>query len=435
MLLKSVHQRARRWIDLRLAFWICALILGCFQLTLVTLYETSASNPDISGELVYLLDAPPPRPAKRELKWKNVSQNRKNGADLSKPTNVEGSHATDLHSKNRKSVSDHHASVPTAETRPKSDAKPKKEKRHMGEKPNKLAIASFDIGDQLQAIQQAGKLYSIGRKDRSGSVITDQLFAHAFAFAHKVDYAGACFTVKGLPKKDTRTLLSQLQWDSYLKFGCPRGEAVFSDPEAESSPLVLNADVYRHNLNESYFTKAWRDEIQRLLPKEKMTSSKMFEIAVHVRRGDVSPCRYKRRYLPNKHYLELIERHLPKNRDTHVTIFSESDSFESFDDFRSRGFDVQLDTELAGVWKALASADVTILSRSYFSFVPAAVNPNTVVYTDFFEFEPLESWERADKDLVRRTDKQIREMYKTSCNATAIELERQLQDKKHDAQR
>lgn len=432
-MLKSASQRTYRRIDLRLAFWVCTLVVGCFQLTLVTLYDSSSN--DHNGEIVYLLDAPPPRPAKRELKWKQAPKLRE-GIRVKQSTQTKVK--SDISKRNKLEVE------ALAFTSAGKHAKPGNRKIHDKQKRKKLTKAStaepkqegstIDIELQLKAIQKAGKLYSIGRKDRSGSVITDQLFAHAFAFAHNVEYAGACFPVKGLPKKDTRSLLSQLRWDSYLKFGCPKGEGILHDPKAASSPLVLSADIYRHKLKESYFTEAWRNEIQRLLPRDdEMASKKVFEIAVHVRRGDVTPCRYKRRYLPNDHYLELIDRYLPKDREAHVTIFSESDSFELFDDFRVRGFDVRLDTELASVWEALATAEVTILSRSYFSFVPAAVNPNKVVYTQFFEFDPLESWDLADEDLVRRSDKRIREMYNTRCNATAIELERQLQDQKHGA--
>jgi len=100
-----------------------------------------------------------------------------------------------------------------------------------------------------------------------------------------------------------------------------------------------------------------------------------------------------------------------------VTIYSESASFETFDVFRKRGFSVELDTkDLSVVWKALVSADLVILSRSFFSFVPAAVNPNTVVATEFFEFEPLSDWKQAGAALVKETEKEIRAMAEEHCN-------------------
>lgn len=296
--------------------------------------------------------------------------------------------------------------------------------------------ASSTMSDQLlEPVVRAGKMYSVGRRDRSGSVVSDMLYAHAFAFAHNITYLGACFTVKGLPKKDTRHLLQALQWNNIFPFDCPPGvDASLNlvNPNAtELPPLMLSADLYRFNLNESYFTPAWRESIQKSLRAEHpetqdttLEKDRRFEIAVHVRRGDVSPCKHIRRYLHNDHYLTLIDQFTPSpeerdNRPVHVTVYSESESFEPFDVFRERGYTVELDTEdLAVVWKALATADLAILSRSYFSFVPAAVNPNTVVATEFYDFEPLPGWKRVDKDLVKETDQEIYRMKNERCRKT-----------------
>jgi hypothetical protein len=470
--------------DWRLAFWLCVLLVGFFQLTLIAVYDSAVDTDrrnGAAGELIYLLDVPPRprRPVRRELKLIRIDAD---GVDGDRGGGGTGTTSSSTRTRTTSSFTDTDNVLKTHEParepvipvpakamkekvpklkkkqKEKENNANKKQKVPTGEMPTEMSGAASDasahVEMQLQAIQKAGKLYSIGRKDRSGSVIVDQMFAHAYAYAHGVEYAGACFTVHGLPKRDTRTLLAQLGWDAYLKFGCPSGESIVNDPDAEQSPLVLHDDVYRNNIDQSYFTPAWRAEIQRVLQhsssnangggvtkttKEELNQNKPFEIAVHVRRGDVTPCRYKRRYLPNSHYLALIDQYRPKDHDdnknnsrpTHVTIYSESDSFEPFDDFRHRGYTVQLDTDLADVWRALASADVTILSRSFFSFVPAAVNPHTVVFTTFFGFEPLSFWHRADEALVAQSDRQIRQMYETQCNATAVELERQLNEQKH----
>ena len=331
-----------------------------------------------------------------------------------------------LHGGRLKGIEDNHASHSTAN---KSIMAKK-----LAEMGNQLSSISVLTGQDplLEPVLRAGKLYSIGRKDRSGSVISDMLYAHAFAFAHNVTYAGACFTVKGLPKKDTRHLLQELHWNSILPFACPPGVDsslnLFKPNATELSPLMLNDDVYRFNMRENYFTPAWRASIQKIVMTEhsavhsaERRNDKSYEIAVHVRRGDVSPCTYVRRYLHNEHYLKLIDQFTPtpeerENRPVHVTIYSESDSFESFDVFQQRGYTLELDTkDLAVVWKALATADLVILSRSYFSFVPAAVNPNTVVATDFFEFQPLPGWQRVDQALVKETDREIQKMKERRC--------------------
>jgi hypothetical protein len=236
-------------------------------------------------------------------------------------------------------------------------------------------------------------MYSLGRLDSSGSVLTDMLYAHAYAHAHNLTYGGACYNprVRGFPKRDTRHLLRELRLDRILPFACPPSavEAAELHPNAtQLSPLILPDYVYRDTHDRVYFTESWRSEIQKsMLQLGTMTTTatadghqtkddgrrlRPFEIAVHVRWGKVTPCRYRRRYLTNDHYLHLIERYSPPperldGRPVRVTIYSESESFESRDAFRDRGYALELDTpDLAAVWRAMATADVVILSRSSF---------------------------------------------------------------------
>ena len=109
-------------------------------------------------------------------------------------------------------------------------------------------------------------------------------------------------------------------------------------------------------------------------------------MAVHVRRWDVSPCteRYKyTRYLPNKYFLEILDQYIDNynnnNMNIDVTIYSESKTVEPFDDFSHRGYNVELDTNLAVVWKQFASADILISSISQFNIVPASFSDGLVV--------------------------------------------------------
>jgi len=83
------------------------------------------------------------------------------------------------------------------------------------------------------------------------------------------------------------------------------------------------------------------------------------------------------RYLPNSHYLKLIDRSIAKSKEEgddnpHVIVYSESRSHESLDVFRDRGYELRLDGPLEEVWMGMAlESDVAILSKSSFSIVPA----------------------------------------------------------------
>jgi hypothetical protein len=100
-----------------------------------------------------------------------------------------------------------------------------------------------------------------------------------------------------------------------------------------------------------------------------------------------------------------------------VTIFSESESYEPFTVFEERNYSVQLDTDLSIVWKSLMTADVAILSRSSFSFAPALLNPNTVVYSPFWH-QPVArpGWEVVNETVMNESRREMESMVEDSCN-------------------
>ena len=314
----------------------------------------------------------------------------------------------------------------------------------------------------VQPVLSAGIMYSICGSDRSGNVIADLMYAHAFAFGHHIAFGGSCCLRPIYPTNTTRELLHALGWDALFPFDCPEGLDVtkFRHVRIDGpamvqsiSPLLLHKDTYRIDGEQSYFTPAWRQYIETILKAQRSmkknsnddphstttsanTNTDAYEIAVHIRRGDVTPCTHSRRYLPNSHYLALIDQYASDNnnlldgRKVHVTIYSESETFEPLDVFVERNYTLELDTEdLGQVWKALATADVVILSRSTFSIVPAILNPNIVVATEFENFDPhhvhngefdvkmIDGWQQADPALVHASDQIIRDMARTMCEA------------------
>jgi hypothetical protein len=75
-------------------------------------------------------------------------------------------------------------------------------------------------------------------------------------------------------------------------------------------------------------------------------SNAPFTIAVHIRRGDVDLCCLPFRYLPNSHYLRLIEKYAATHADARVVIFSESKSFEPLDVFSNKGYELMFDGDV-----------------------------------------------------------------------------------------
>jgi hypothetical protein len=137
-------------------------------------------------------------------------------------------------------------------------------------------------------------------------------------------------------------------------------------------------------------------------------------VVVHIRRGDVVPC-WDIRYLPNSHYLTILKK-FPREA---VTIFSESLSFEEWDDFSQ--YKLSLDTPIEVVWRAMMLADVLVMSKSSFSIVPAIFNRHTVVYTPFW-YRPLEHlhWTVVDAKAMNTTKAEVIRLHEVNCTQERI---------------
>lgn len=232
-------------------------------------------------------------------------------------------------------------------------------------------------------------IWSQAREDRSGASIHDMLMCHAYAFHNNYVYGGACG--QNQYTSVHKELIDAMGLSKVLKFGCPNATVKLQEPL-----------VYRKN-DTGIFTDDYIQYLQSLMEYPPKPGRR--RIAVHIRRGDVTPCRPNDggypRYLPNQHYLRLIDRYNPQN-NSDVYVYSESESFETFDEFSSKGYHVVLDGSTWEVWNGILISDVAILSRSSFSFVPAVLTKGTVVYTTFWH-KPLPRWDVVEEDFVNAT--------------------------------
>ena len=288
---------------------------------------------------------------------------------------------------------------------------------------------------QIERLRPAGRIvYSYVRGDRSGAAIQDMLMAHAYAFSKGQRYGGACqrrafkdYVIQ--PRKD---LLQVLGLESEIPFQC------------SSTGKLMNRAKYTQK-DTGIFTPKYLEYMHAVIAHKQQQPPPLRpkQITVHIRRGDITPCRPRTngfpRYLPNQHYLALIERYMAKllankddtdNQPIQVVVYSESETFEPLDEFSQKGYDVRLDGSIDQVWKAIAfESDVVILSRSSFSLVPAVLSlPNTtVVYTPFWH-KPLAHWDDLgilDPVLTNTTLAEFRRL-KATCPPKA---ERKRQEK------
>ena len=251
-----------------------------------------------------------------------------------------------------------------------------------------------------QATSQESTIFSIARKDRSGAIVADMMLAQAYAFSKNKTYGGACEMEPVLHRQSAEDLIAVIGLDKTLIFACPENKT------AE----VLDRSVYASQ-NTMLFTQEYLNFLRsRVAYPEKITEGAV----LHVRRGDVSPCgNYSNRYLPNSHYLDILDQFVPKG--TPVAVFSESDTMESFDDFAN--FTMFIDSELADAWRAMMTADYVVLSKSSFSFVPAMLNRNgTIIYTPFMQ-KKLPGWKTVGSDIMERSKENTRKLSQKLCGS------------------
>jgi hypothetical protein len=301
--------------------------------------------------------------------------------------------------------------------------------------------------------------YSHGRSDRSGSAIQDMLMSHAFCFHYNLTYGGACadWTLPQFQGKRLlhMNLLHAVGLDKTLPLleHCPpnllpsfnesmtsivrlaRENKRTTTQSPHQSPIRRTLSRGWYIANDTLtFSPDYLDHIHRLVEYPVPRNNKdILTIAVHIRRGDIGPCRARtrgyHRYLPNSHFVRLIDLysnssnnksdtttgHAPsKPPPPHVVIYSESESFESFDVFRQRGYEVVLDGDIGNVWKGLIAADIVILSRSSFSLVPAVLSQGKVVYTPFWH-DPLPHWDIVEEAFLNTTLQEFKDLKQVHC--------------------
>jgi hypothetical protein len=287
-------------------------------------------------------------------------------------------------------------------------------------------------------------------------IITEMMNAHAFSFRNGSTYGGYCLptslaeetteveapvadnstivatTVKGVLTEDmnghhaeAQRILTALGLQDELIFACPNAAQIASGKH------LLSRGLYHSLATQKIWSADWIAEIQSQLrfPTAAAvaadSSDSTYRVAVHIRRGDVTPCKHTGRYLSNSHYERVLMRYIPtaQRKTAAIEVFSESNSFEPWDDLVRRwtsldGFgsvQLRLDTNLSDVWQSLVAADLVVLSRSTFGMVPAMLNNHgTVIYTPFPR-RRLPHWIAVPDQLVRQNEVDTLEIKRQLC--------------------
>ena len=119
-----------------------------------------------------------------------------------------------------------------------------------------------------------------------------------------------------------------------------------------------------------------------------------FNIAIHIRRGDVSNKTHVSRYTSNIVYIELLKKIKIPSKTFTIHIFSQGDEsdFKEFSTINDVKY--HLNTNIEETFHCLVKADLLIICKSSFSYCAALLNENMVnghIIKDWWH-KPLKNW-------------------------------------------
>ena len=280
-----------------------------------------------------------------------------------------------------------------------------KKMKHGGEGIHVDAFEKFEFDDTLY--------FHHYRRGKSAAVIEDMLMAHAYAFHMGGTYGGCCIE-PGIKIERHEELLDALGLKEVLPFKCP------GDYHEQGMRKTTVPKEKYHSDDTRIWTPAYVSFLKSLVSYPPRNDDE-FVIVAHVRRGEITPCKKQNRgydrYLPNQHFLNVID--LYNKPGAQVEIITESNSFEPVDAFRQKGYQVNLEDDLASIWRTFISADIVILSRSDFSMIPAVLSMGQVVYTPFWH-PPIRGWDRVPKEIMDQTDAELRRLKDERCQVKRV---------------
>ena len=155
--------------------------------------------------------------------------------------------------------------------------------------------------------------------------------------------------------------------------------------------VIYSPEVHWSISPSIYYTDKVLEYIRNCYYSTKKPDIGLIDIAIHIRRGDVSKEKNMERYIDNNNYKEIIQKLKIQYPTYTITIFSQGKD-EDFNDLCLEKNCFKLDTDIFETFHSLVSSKVLILSYSSFSYSAGLINQNTVYHYDSFWHKKLDHW-------------------------------------------
>lgn len=168
-------------------------------------------------------------------------------------------------------------------------------------------------------------------------------------------------------------------------------------PINNSKDTIHKSEKYAKNVHNSenpdmYYTKDALNIIKNYYYSVKKPNIDKIDIAIHIRRGDVTQEHKKRkkRFTSNFKYKKIIRFLQKKYPEYNITIFSEG-SENDFYNIKSKNVSFMLNTNIEETFHYLVTAKILVTAKSSLSYCAALLNDNLIYYLDFWH-KPLNKW-------------------------------------------
>lgn len=275
---------------------------------------------------------------------------------------------------------------------------------------NQLSIAyhtlqSFRVTIALIAANQDCCFYSFERGDQSGARIHDEIFASAFCYHNQRRYCGPLF-IKADATDDTGRLRKLLNLPTAKKRSC--------------SNILLHETLYRERLADKFHYRLkmeelilqafkvkliWNPEIifnQNFLHKLRSQATlniktRLNSVVLHIRRGDINLEQHPGRFTSVDYYINIMRELSELDPNLKFTVHSQLHGYTSQELNALRKIaNVILDADICLAWEDMINAEIFVMAKSSFSYVPALYCKGLVVYQSFWHAK-LDGWLEFDK--------------------------------------
>jgi len=173
-------------------------------------------------------------------------------------------------------------------------------------------------------------------------------------------------------------------------------------------PARVKADMLTKNVRRPYrypdifFTQRVLDKIRDYYYSTPKPAACEYDIAIHIRRGDVGPWRYRASYTGNRVYKKIIKRLNADFPNSSIGVYSEGE----FSDFKALAADnvhFCLNGDLEKTFHDMVTAKVLVASKSNLSYIAAILSVNTIYYIPFW-MKPRAHWRVIEEHplIIRR---------------------------------